>query len=237
MSRIRDDSRIDIRESSMRHLQNLYSTTVGIGLSVGLLRLLQIWTEDTISVQSRLTNSLLFGAMLITLVPFYHGGLVHLDVTYIKKDSAGHGKNGAHLFAFVILFLESCLLVTSAFLSCYQKITPFAVMLAILLVVDVLWALATHLWLGTANDKQKIGLRWALINFVSLMVVTPMLFVTNHYAVPDLWFASGLLAGSLIRTCCDYKFCWEFYYPPDKETDKQRESARQPRIEKPGVAA
>lgn len=170
-------------------------------------------------------------------MPFYHGALVHLDTTYIKKNGPGHGRSGAHLFAFAVLFVEGCLLVSAAFLSCHRKSTPFAVMIAALLTVDILWALVTHLWVGTANNKWDTEIRWALINFVSLVVLIAALLFSYSHGLTDLWLAGGLLLGSFARTVCDYGFCWGSYYPAIKKSQRQKKSAKRLTVQKETIAA
>jgi hypothetical protein len=201
----------DIRQKSMEHLQKLYSTTVGISLSLALYRLLESWAKNS---EVKYTCSLLFGAFLVTLIPFYHGALVHLDRAYASTDdSPSKKKDIAHLFAFLMLFIESCLLVALAFLVSLKKPTFFAWSITILFTVDVIWALVTHA-LGCTVDKEKrFELKWALINFSTLCILVPILYSGRYYRIDNIPLAIGLLAGSIVRTFYDYALCWRCYYP------------------------
>jgi hypothetical protein len=112
-----------------------------------------------------------------------------------------------------MLFAESSLLVAAAFLVSLQKLILFAWAVAILLAVDVLWALVTQA-LGCTVDKEKrYELKWALINFATLCILVPALYAGLYYKIDNMPLAIGLLAGSIVRTFCDYLLCWRCYYP------------------------
>ena len=198
----------------MEHLQCLYSTAVGIALSAGLYSMLQ----DGISkgFHTRLET---FLAFLITLVPFYHGALVHLDRTYLQQEYKSTGDiNKWHLFAFVALFIESCLLVSIGFMVS-APCSTFATFIAILLGADIFWALVTHIGRHVADPAHNCELIWALINFAAFIVLLPGILLCRHYGVSDGYLAISLLIGSTIRTWCDYRYCWPLYYGTHWKTE------------------
>ena len=126
------------REKSMQHLCNLYGAAAGVSLSLGVYRLLEAWSENwTVPL-------LLFAAFVAILVPFYHGALLHLDYAYsnpkkpktqTKNEKPGLWHDIAHLFDFVLLFIESFLLVTIAYGVSRPSFFRWGVIL--LLAVDV----------------------------------------------------------------------------------------------------
>jgi len=52
-------------------------------------------------------------AYVVTLVPFHHGAMRHLDVTY-RQAGAPAVREGALLADFFLLFIEACLLLALA---------------------------------------------------------------------------------------------------------------------------
>lgn len=79
-------------ERPVRHLQGLYTVVVGLALAVAMTNLLD--QEAAFPVRLEVLPYLL--AYLVTLVPFYHGALQHLDIAYIE-DPDTSTKPGALL--------------------------------------------------------------------------------------------------------------------------------------------
>ncbi len=67
-------------ERSVSHLQQLYTVVVGLALTVAITNLI----DQAAPVPIRMAALPYFVSYLVTLVPFYHGALRHLDVTYLK---------------------------------------------------------------------------------------------------------------------------------------------------------
>jgi len=151
--------------------------------------------------------------LLITLIPFYHGALRHLDVTYVEEGGK-QVRKFALLVDFSALFIESCLLLALAVLI--VKPPFFAWGLVVLLAFDTIWALSAHL--GFSQDvKPKPELRWAIINLFTVIILSIYLVILDF--VPPLTYASdpkiwvGILGISILRSTIDYWLCWNFYYP------------------------
>lgn len=91
------------RERSINAIQQIYTIVVGIGLTGGVQRLIEPHLES--GAESWLTGAslaalALFGTLVVTLVPFYHGALRHLDDTYLFHDPKQPPKRFAILIEF-----------------------------------------------------------------------------------------------------------------------------------------
>src|SRR5437868_5475689 len=102
---------MEARQRTVGHLQQLYTVVAGVALTLAITKLLDERAEKPV----RLEVIPYFVAYLFTLVPFYHGALRHLDVTYFE-DNRARPKPGALMFDWALLFLESCLLLGLALL-------------------------------------------------------------------------------------------------------------------------
>jgi lysylphosphatidylglycerol synthetase-like protein (DUF2156 family) len=154
-----------------------------------------------------------FIAFLVTLIPFYHGALRHLDMTYVEQGGK-QVRSGALLADFTILFIESCLLLALAILLPTPQF--FAWGLAALLTIDTIWAFFAHLCFSQAV-KPKAELRWGLINLITTGVLV-MFFVMIGIFPPMVGGSEPklgilILTVSVVRTVIDYAWCWDFYYP------------------------
>src|SRR4051794_37746654 len=96
---------------SVQNLENLYSVVIGAGLSFGIVTLVD---PSKAPVPLRFELLPYFVSYLVTLIPFYHGALRHLDVVYIEGKRPV--RSGALLLDFLGLFLESCLFLALAVL-------------------------------------------------------------------------------------------------------------------------
>ena len=69
------------QDNSVKNLEHLYTTVVAVALSLAIYQLI-----DTTGgkIQFRLELVWCFLTFLVTLIPFYHGALRHLDITYIE---------------------------------------------------------------------------------------------------------------------------------------------------------
>jgi heme/copper-type cytochrome/quinol oxidase subunit 4 len=198
------------QKNSVRNLEYLYSTVVGLGLSLAIYNLIDV-TRETVPIKWELLP--FFFTLLITLIPFYHGALRHLDVTYIEEGGKQIRK-GALMFDFLALFVESCLLLALAVLI--VKPPFFAWGLVVLLAFDTVWSFIAHL--GFSQEmKPKAELRWAIINLVTVIILSVYLvafdFIPPLRYETDLKIWVGILGISILRTVMDYWLCWDFYYP------------------------
>jgi len=205
----------EAQANSVRNLEHLYTTVVALALSLAIYNLIDV-TRRPIPLKVELVP--FFLALLITLIPFYHGALRHLDITYVEKG----GKNvrkGALLIDFLALFIESCLFVVLSALL--PRPISFAWVLVALLAFDTAWGVMAHLGFSK-EEKPKPELTWALINFVSVIVISIYLIVLGFVPsieieyVSNLKLSAGIVGFSLSRTVVDYILCWDTYYPSAK---------------------
>jgi len=158
------------RVSSVRHLQTLYTVFVGIALTVALEDI-SAPTPGRTSLLYSFDAVLLLVAFIATLLPFYHGALRHLDVTWIEKK--GHDvKSGALLADFLILFVEGGLFLVIA----RQLSSPFhfGVGLAALLAIDVIWGVVAHVAF-TQPGADKAEWKWVQNNVITAIALLALL--------------------------------------------------------------
>jgi hypothetical protein len=155
-----------------------------------------------------------FAAYLITLVPFYHGALRHLDITYFE-DTRAKTKRGALMFDWGLLFLESCLLLGLAVLL--PRPEPFSFALCGLLAFDCVWAFIAALAFSPETKEQRTEWKWALINFVIFcLLILTLLYIDSldaNLKPVDRFRWAGVLLLATARTVWDYAWCWTYYYP------------------------
>lgn len=206
--RRRDQLTIRAAESSVRNLGALYSVVVGVALAFAMESVI-----DPAAVGSPFQWHLLplFFVLVVTLIPFYHGALRHLDVTYVEHG----GKDvraGALLADFLLLFLEGSLFVALAVLMARPEV--FAWTFVALLVLDTIWGFTAHLAFSK-HPVLKAEARWAIINAVAVAVLILFLILIGAYppGVPPTapGLEVGLLMIALVRTVLDYMASWEFY--------------------------
>jgi hypothetical protein len=188
---------------SVEHLQELYSVVVAIALSLAVDRLLPVS-----ALEARARGVALTIALLVTLVPFYHGALRHLDEQY------GHRTDGAaHQFSvlvdFVVLFLESFVFLALA--VSIARPAAFAGFFVALLALDVAWAYLTTRYL-VAEPEQPAQQTWLVLNLACASVLLVVLVVLYG----DAWQSPTVLASvvcvtAILRTAFDYGLSWRFY--------------------------
>ena len=197
-------------QNSVRHLQGLYSMVVALALTIATTEFIDVGA-GTIPVNLRLFP--IFLSFLVILLPFYHGALRHLDISYIEHGCRAERK-GALLGDFVFLFVEGCLFVTLALLI--PKSNHFAWALLSLLTLDIIWGLLAH-FAFSHEGNIKTQLKWAAINSIAAMVLTIYLILACCLISPtqnaSVAFGIGVFGICIIRTIADYALCWDFYYP------------------------
>lgn len=204
------------QQNSVRSLQALYSVVVGLALAAALDSVI-----DPVSgaVPIRFEALPLLLALIITLIPFYHGALRHLDITFIEEGGK-HVRSGALLVDFVILFLEGCVFLALARLLTQPQ--AFAWGLLTLFVIDIVWAVAAH-FAFTAPGEGQAELQWLQNNAAAAVVVLVYTLVTVSVFTAserEIFLSWGIAAIALARTIVDYKRSWYFYYPASTNTSQ-----------------
>ena len=191
---------------SVQNLENLYSVVIGAGLSLAIFVVVDSGRSP---VPLKLELLPYFLSYLVTLIPFYHGALRHLDSVYI--ENSGPVRSGALLLDFLGLFAESCVFLALAVLLPAPQV--FACGVVVLLLVDIIWGLLAHI----AVSKQRAEVTWAYINIITAVVLTLVLvllgaFPPSHTA-SDVRLSVSILFITLARSAIDYGLNWKFYYP------------------------
>ncbi len=198
------------KTNSVRSLQTLYTVVIGVALSSATVNLISSGDLTQITLQS----VLLFLSFSLTLIPFFHGAMRHLDDAYLENDNK-HIKNGALLFDFLLLFIHGIVFVILSFFI-KESITFLLVLLGIL-TIDVVWGAFAH-FASSSKGSQNAEAIWVWINlvFISLYVVylshTDILSTGNYYQTN---LAVIICVGCLLRTVVDYALGWKFYFPED----------------------
>jgi hypothetical protein len=156
----------------------------------------------------------MFASLIFTVVPFYHGANRYLDATYVTEERSA--KNPALMVDFIMLFLEGLLFFGLAMIMANEAL--FYTVLAGLFLLDIVWVGTTNLTATGESDKMPDYKKWALINFVSLVLL--LVFVWSNLLNWQFWptdtiRAIALVAVATARTVFDYLRVWHFYYPAD----------------------
>lgn len=195
------------RQRSVAPLKDLYTVVAGVALAAALTTLVDRGMPDAINLQA-LPYAVAF---LVTLVPFYHGALRHLDVTYFETEVPPRA--GALMADWCLLFLESCLLLALALFV--DRPGYFVLALVSLLVVDALWGIGAYL--KFTERKSSTTVNWAATNLVVAPVLLVLAFWFGAIASPTdpIGVAESLtvMAIAIGRSSWDYRWNWSFYYP------------------------
>jgi hypothetical protein len=146
----------------------------------------------------------------VTLIPFHQGMNRHLDVQYLENPDS-NSKRGLLLDFFFFMFEGGAFF---AIASSIRQQTQAYIFFALLLLLDIIWALLAKLVHRTKKDRPLA--KWPGINFATLVV--GFLILGLNFVGPE-WKAWLLLMILTCRTIVDYKTSWKFYFPFDEETE------------------
>lgn len=196
-------------ENSVRSLVNLYTVVIGAALSLAVARAIDV----NIGLTSiGVVPTLLFVCFVVTLFPFFHGALRHLDDAFIENESPNI-KTGALIFDFALLFLHALAFVVLSQLL--QRPSHFVWFLIIVLLIDVIWGIFTHF--GSSSDsKLSSESKWTVINFFFVGIVAAYLVSNDIYIDHDdghLKLSILLTIACVLRSTIDYVWCGDFYFP------------------------
>lgn len=202
----------DRRTDSVRHLQLLYSTVVGLGLAVAMTRAVDVG-QAHVTLDWRSLPVLV--AYISTLIPFYHGALRHLDDGYIHDSAAEHGRSGLLLADFAVLFIEGSLLFALA--AFMPAPTSFAFALLLLLAVDTVWGVIFHRVTTRPMSASSTELKWARLNAITILTLSMLLLLSVVLDIDGdrqrLILGVIVLLVAVARTVFDYRYSWRFYFP------------------------
>jgi hypothetical protein len=208
---------------SVEHLQTLYTVMVGLALAVGMEGVLRHGAAPS-QISSR--SVVLMVALLVTLVPFYHGTQRHLDDEYGLSNDPGPA-SWILLFDFAFLFLEACVFLALG--AGTERTDLFAWTFVALLTVDIIWVISAELLrriiagerLREAIRIDRAALRarpgapaptapinWVRTNLVAISVASVVLLA---WAPPQSQLVWIVLALAILRSAADYATSWEWY--------------------------
>ncbi len=196
--------RINVR--SVDSLQKIYAVVIALAIAQAIQSLLKDPVRGTFLEPDQILVGLpAFIALLVTLVPFWHGMNRHLDRCYLEKKSAV--AQGGILLDFAAFFIEASLLFAAGW-SLRSGIYSF-IALAFLLSVDMLWGVISHT-IHFPGQKSHVR-RWSAINLFAILIA--ILVVTFPFQPKII----VLMVITIVRTIVDYWLCWDFYFPPSSE--------------------
>jgi hypothetical protein len=216
----------EARSNAAKRLEGLYGTVIAIGIGIAV-------TATVTTVNDRLVVAWahvpLVGALLVTLVPFYHGALLHLDAKYSRSAETngdrGDGRDetrptnkdtGVLLVDFAFLFLEAVVIVALA--TSVADVRSFVAGLTVLLAMDVLWAIvAWHL-----ADEHAGLLSWMVINLTTVTILGLGLIAGIWVDYPDHTLTVSVVLLAFLRSAVDYNRNWEFYGGSDENRAKAK---------------
>ncbi|MHB8486659.1 MAG: hypothetical protein ACYDCM_13170 [Candidatus Acidiferrales bacterium] len=191
-----------IKERSVDSLQQIYAVVIALAIAQAIQSLMKDPVRGTLFESSQILIGLpAFVALLVTLVPFWHGMNRHLDRCYLEKKSAV--VQGALLLDFTTFFLEASLLFAAGW-SLRSGIYSF-IALGALLVVDMLWGFVSH-QIHFPGQKSHVR-KWSAINLVAIAIA--ILLVAYPFNSKTII----LMVVAIMRSVADYWICWDFYFP------------------------
>jgi hypothetical protein len=196
-------------ENSVRSLVNLYTVVIGAALSLAVARAIDVKAGLT-SISS--VSILLFGCFVVTLFPFFHGALRHLDDAFVENESQNI-KAGALIIDFALLFLHALAFVVLSQLL--QRPSHFAWLLIAVLMIDVVWGVFAH-YGSSSGSKLSAESKWAIINFIFVGIVAAYLVGNDiflNYNRDALKLSILLTIACALRSTVDYVWCRELYFP------------------------
>jgi hypothetical protein len=202
---------VEMRSNSVKQLCDLYRVVIAISVGIAFHAIVDP-AASPFPVRPELLA--LFGALLITIIPFFHGAVRHLFATYVEGGGSSRVKNWAILIDYYLLFVQGGLFVALA--STLDSPESFRVVLIAILGLDVIWGVLAVLgFAGTSS--QKAEMKWAAINFAAVVVLVPF-----HLFCPAFLTIEGItnetlvlltLLISVLRTIVDYGTNIGFYCP------------------------
>jgi hypothetical protein len=193
----------DRLEESVRTMKGLHTVVCGIAITTAITSYASVMPFK---------GWLWILAIVITVIPFNHGALRHMDNAYVYRfPKDAKPKRAALPCDFAILFTEACILF---FLSQqldrnFDHFNRFVGAYVALLTVDIVWAAVVVHFL--TEDFADIW-AWPVINAVAIVIIALVLGATEQL-IPQgnkVWW---VLTIAVLRSAVDYVWNADFYFP------------------------
>ena len=195
----------DSMRDVVRILLYLYGVVIALALTTSIGLTVAPHGIALSPFELNVQNLAIFGALFVTIVPFYHGASVYMLTTY-RNNSYSARKGAATLVDFFTLSSEG--VVFYAMASSINALNSFMLWFIVLLVIDIVWYGFTYF---KAEEPKKTAPRWwTIINGATVLVLI-VLSAVNLEVVVQIY--AILFAVAIIRTVLDYSLCFEYYFP------------------------
>lgn len=200
--------------ANIKILENFFSFVIGFALTQATLKLVDAWTAASEGALP-FGATVLYFALLITIVPFYQGMSRFLYATHVVRPLERPGSRSSPMLLDIWAFLlMSCIIFAMGrflndpiwFFYCWT----------LLLLIDITWTLLVW-WI----QRSRVP-KWALNNAIWLALAWGYWWAIHRTSFPtamraDLLpaFAYGFVAFEAMRSVFDYWINWKFYFPPE----------------------
>ncbi len=201
-------------QNSVKSLINLYTVVIGVALSIAVVGAIDVNTGLASLSSARIC---LFLSFVVTLFPFFHGALRHLDDAFIENVNP-HIATSALIIDFTLLFLHALAFVILSQLL--QHPAQFAWILIAVLTIDVIWGGFVYYGASSKTEKLSPEAKWTIINFL-FIVFAAMYLIGNDvyldYRGDERKLSLLMLFACALRSGVDYFWCREFYFPKSEQ--------------------
>jgi len=152
-------------------------------------------------------------SFLLLILPFYQGMNKYLLITYGEFADSPKPNSGYLIIDGMAFMAESALFfVMSRTLRLDQWIKFYSTTLT-LLAVDSAWGVTVRLHSHT--QAKLIVENWTILNVVAIVFLVALLFSSKSEKISSHPYIPAALGtfGMLLRTICDYRISWDFYFP------------------------
>jgi len=187
-------------------LEQLYTVLNGFALTSAVDPIAREWLDPERPFPT--AHVLLLAGLLATLIPFTHGAWQHLKVTHLEPTQP-RNTSGVFLVDYLLLMIEGLLFIFLAF--AVPVTSRFLQLTMLLFAVDVLFVVGTYASLrkrGFVRELVAVA-RWGLLNVLFFGVIGPLWWFRD-----EPWAPWVLMMALVIRTCIDYGWNWDYYFPP-----------------------
>jgi hypothetical protein len=189
------------RRRAAKHLESLYGMVIAVGLGLAVASTLPS-VDDHLEIAW--DHVPLLAALLVILVPFYQGALLHLDTKYDRPSDRQH-PTFVLLADFVGLFFEAVVIVALA--VSVGDVESFVIGVAVLLLIDVVWA-AVAWRIGGEVGKLR---SWIQINLATLAFLGLGLLGGIWIDYDAALLTVAIVVVAILRSSIDYWSNWDFY--------------------------